>query len=61
MIVQVKSKKTIIVFVMTTDDRYEGFYPKLQKRRHYEYDSDDELEDSLKRYPGDKSYKSPDF
>ena len=43
------------------DDRYEGFYPKLQKRRHYEYNAEDELEDSQKRYPGDKSYKSPEY
>merc|ERR1712071_318878 len=45
------------------DERYEGFYPKLQKRRHYEYTVDhDEIEaESEKRYPGDKSYKSPEY
>ena len=58
---QKRPSKSTTTATTTTDDRYEGFYPKLQKRRHYDYDSDDELEDSLKRYPGDKSYKSPEY
>ena len=37
-------------------DRYEGFHPKLQKKRHYEFDS---LE--TKRFPGDKSYQWPEY
>merc|ERR1712224_912994 len=41
---------------MITDERQEHeFYPKLQSRRHYK-----ETE-TVKRYPGDKTYKTPEY